>query len=126
MWRSSVLSRSERSWVLFLFMPYALSFVAFFAPMWQRYVPEGAGAYIFPENNPVYLLLALVMNVMRVVALWIFVNSRLFVLPDVTGNSADDDGRALNRCVFAVMLAAFFIINGLALVYKNVHLFSCL
>ena len=123
LWRSDRLTVRERSWMLFLFMPYALSFVAFFAPMWQRYIPEGSSMYLLPENNPVYILVAFVMNVMRVVGVWFFVNSRLFVAGNDEEQVADGEGSAINRCVLGVMVTAFFIINGLALVYRNAHLF---
>ncbi|MBQ5895343.1 MAG: hypothetical protein IIW75_02095 [Bacteroidaceae bacterium] len=123
LWRNNRLTGEERAWMLFLFMPYALSFVAFFAPMWQRYVPEGSSMYLLPENNPVYILVAFVMNVMRVVAIWFFVNSRLFTAGHEEKDVPENDGTALNRCVLGVMLSAFFIINGLALVYRKAHLF---
>ena len=122
LWRSKRLTKRERTWVLFLFMPYSLSLVAFFAPMWQQYVPEGGGMFLLPENNPVYILVAFVMNVMRVVAIWFFVNSRLFTA-EQEDEASENDCTALNRCVLGVMLSAFFIINGLALVYRKAHLF---
>ena len=123
LWRNERLGEKERTWVLFLFMPYSLSFVAFFAPMWQQYVPEGSSMYLLPENNPVYILFAFVMNVMRVVAVWFFVKSRLFATGQKGEETVENDSSALNRCVLGIMLSAFFIINGLALVYKNAHLF---
>lgn len=123
LWRSNRLRVRERSWVLFVFMPYALSFVAFFAPMWQRNIPEGSSMYLLPENNPVYIFVALVMNLLRMVGIWFFVNSRLFVAGKGAEEQVVNDSSALNRCVLGIMLSAFFIINGLALVYKNAHLF---
>ena len=124
LWRSNRLTNLERTWVQFLIMPYALSFVAFFAPMWQRSVPESCSIYMLPENNPVYIMVALVMNVMRVVALWFFVKSRLFVAEHEKTADSDGDTFAINRCVLGVLISAFFVINGLAFVYRNVHLFS--
>ena len=79
--------------------------------------------YLLPENNPVYILFAFVMNVMRVVAVWFFVKSRLFATGQKGEETVENDSSALNRCVLGIMLSAFFIINGLALVYKNAHLF---
>lgn len=123
LWRNGGLSAKERSWVLFLFLPYVLSFAAFFAPMWQRYVPEGSGLDMLPENNPVYILVAFVMNLMRVVGIWFFVNSRLFVAGYEADEDVDNDSTALNRCVLGVMFSAFFVINALALLYRNAHIF---
>ena len=122
LWRSRRLSQGERAWMLFLFIPYTLSFVAFFAPMWQRYIPEGSSMYLLPENNPVYILVAVVMNILRVVGIWFFVNSRLFATV-CEDNDAVNDSSALNRCVLGVMFSAIFIIYGLALLYRNAHLF---
>ena len=123
LWRNNRLTDKERRWVLFLFLPYTVSFVAFFAPMWQRYIPEGSSMYLLPENNPVYILVAFVMNILRVVGIWFFVNSRLFTPGHVNGKNDDNDSSALNRCVLGVMLSAFFIINGLAFLYRNAHVF---
>lgn len=124
LWRSNSLSRRERTWMQFLFMPYILSFVAFFAPMWQRFVPENYSVYMMPENNPVYIAVAIVMNVLRVVALWFFVKSSLFVPGPEKHECVYCDTSALNRCVLGVLISAFFVISGLAFVYRNVHLFS--
>ena len=131
LWRNGRLTAKERTWVQFLFLPYVLSFVAFFAPMWQRYIPEGAGNALSPENNPVYMLMAFVINAMRVVGIWFFVNSRLFVVgnwdedadEEDEEDEAANDRSAMNRCVLGIMLSAFFVINGLALLYRNAYMF---
>ncbi len=123
LWRNGRLTEKERTWVMFLFLPYTLSFVAFFAPMWQRYIPEGGSMYLLPENNPVYMLVAFIINVLRLVGVWFFVKSRLFVAGYEDKEVVEEDSSALNRCVLGVMASAIFIINGLALLYKNASVF---
>ena len=79
--------------------------------------------YLLPENNPVYMLVAFIINVLRLVGVWFFVKSRLFVAGYEDKEVVEEDSSALNRCVLGVMASAIFIINGLALLYKNAAVF---
>lgn len=117
------LGADERSWVLFIYISYILSFVAFYAPMWQRFIPETATTALLPESSPVYLLVASLMNIIRCVAVRYFVFSPLFVEQREDGGVVKASLSPLNRYVVAVALAALFIIYGLAFLYRNAEKF---
>ena len=115
-----------RSWSIFIYLSYIFSFVAFYAPLWQRFIPEGSPATYLPENSPAYIMVASLLNIIRCVAIKYFVYSPLFVNKDDSTEPLQCGFSPFNRFLLAVFLAAFFIVNALAFVYKNVHFFAAL
>lgn len=117
------LGKTERSWMPFMLMPYILSFAAFYATMWQRFVPEG-GVALLLDASPLYMFVAISFNILRCVAVWVFANSSLFNPLEGGSHHVSEGGYTpLNRYVLAVALSALFVVNALAWVYENMYLF---
>ena len=117
------LEPERRSWAVFLFMSYIMSFTALFAPSWQSHIPfvEGNSKFM-PDYSPLYVVFAFLWNLLRAVALWKLFTSSLFV---ENGKECDGDQSSLspvNRYLLAILIASLFVVKGLALVYENTFL----
>lgn len=109
----------DRVWVMFIFMSYIMSFVALYAPVWQRAVPSISGSRtLLMDNASVYVIFAFVWNVLRCYALWRLALSPLFAGRD---SIKENEGSLspVNRYTVAVLVASLLAVKGLELVYSN-------
>ncbi len=121
------LRSEERGWCVFLFMPYIMSFVAFYAPVWQQHIPavEGNVRYLL-DYSLLYTLFAYAWNVLRCVALWRFCQSSLFAVGCDAAPVRDGELSPINRYMLAIVISSFLAVQGLALVYSNFSLLKTL
>ena len=114
------LEADRRSWAVFIFMSYIMSFTAFFAPSWQQYIPFVDGNSRFmPDYSPLYVAFAALWNLLRCIALWKLFTSSLFVGKYDGGDAQLSSLSPVNRFVLAILIASLFVVKGLALVYGN-------
>jgi hypothetical protein len=120
MYSDKSLEPERRSWAIVIFMSYIMSFMAFFAPSWQRHIPyvEGNSRFML-DFSPLYVVFACLWNLLRCIALWKLFTSSLFVNGKTCGNGEKSSCSPLNRYLLAILVASFLVIKGLELVYKN-------
>lgn len=121
---SNRLKSAERAWAALLVLPYIMSFTAFYSPTWQQYIPQSEGnVRLLPEYTLLYTVFAGIFNILRAIALWKVCHSGLFGKSDGS-SAASDNSSPLNKYIAAIVIASFFVIQGLALVYRNADFFN--
>lgn len=114
------LEPERRSWAVFMFMPYIMSFAALFAPAWQQHIPlMEDNSRLMLDFSPLYQFFAFLWNVARCIAVWKLFTSSLFIKDGMACRDEAAELSPLNRYMLAILVASLFVVNGLALVYKN-------
>ena len=118
-----ILEKKARLWMMFIAMQYIMSFVAFYAMTWQQHIPHTSNNIsLLPDYTFLYSIYAAMWNILRCIALWKMCHSRLYDGTTVENENSEGEYSPINKYMIAIAIASFFIIKGLALVYKNYNL----
>jgi hypothetical protein len=117
------LDKKEKAVMIFIPMQYTMSFVAFYAMTWQRYIPqlENNGTLLL-DHTFLYVLFAILWNILRGTAMWKMCHSELYGNSHETTPGTEAAYSPFNRYMAAIAIASYLVIQGLALIYRNAHL----